>query len=417
MAAAVRAMPTAVRGTSSLRAPQGSFAVLARNVRKPKTFSRQSLTVSANIPRRVSAVAAPPKYQVDEEVTHSLTAERLEVVKSLDNFAETELIPMLKPVEKSWQPQDFLPSPESPDFLDQIAELQKRAMNISDDHLVCLVGDMVTEEALPTYMNMLNTLDGTRDETGASDTAWARWTRAWTAEENRHGDLLNKYLWLTGRVDMKAVEVTIQNLIGSGMNPKTENNPYLGFIYTSFQERATKVSHGNTARFANDEGDPVLGKICGTIAADEGRHEIAYTKIVDQLFLRDEPGAMLAFGDMMKKQIIMPAHLMNDNQHKANTGRDLFDDFSSVAENVGVYTAQDYADIMEHLIKRWDIEKRALSGEAAEAQDYVCRLPTRVRRLAERSTARKKKNMLAEKAGQAGQAQFSWLFNREVNLL
>jgi hypothetical protein len=40
---------------------------------------------------------------------------------------------------------------------------------------------------------------------------------------------------------MRAIEVTIQNLIGSGMDPKTENNPYLGFIYTSFQERATKV--------------------------------------------------------------------------------------------------------------------------------------------------------------------------------
>jgi hypothetical protein len=41
---------------------------------------------------------------------------------------------------------------------------------------------------------------------------------------------------------MHAVEVTIQNLISSGMDPKTENNPYLGFVYTSFQERATKVS-------------------------------------------------------------------------------------------------------------------------------------------------------------------------------
>ena len=30
-------------------------------------------------------------------------------------------------------------------------------------------------------------------------------------------------------------QVTIQNLIGSGMAPKTENNPYLGFVYTSFQ--------------------------------------------------------------------------------------------------------------------------------------------------------------------------------------
>ena len=41
--------------------------------------------------------------------------------------------------------------------------------------------------------------------------------------------------------DTQAIEVTIQRLIGSGMDPKTENNPYLGFIYTSFQERATKV--------------------------------------------------------------------------------------------------------------------------------------------------------------------------------
>jgi acyl-[acyl-carrier-protein] desaturase len=43
----------------------------------------------------------------------------------------------------------------------------------------------------------------------------------WTAEENRHGDLMNKYLWLTGRVDMRAVETTIQNLIGSVRTPAT----------------------------------------------------------------------------------------------------------------------------------------------------------------------------------------------------
>jgi hypothetical protein len=58
---------------------------------------------------------------------------------------------------------------------------------------------MITEEALPTYMAMLNTLDGVRDETGAAPTPWGRWTREWTAEENRHGDLMNKYMYLTGR--------------------------------------------------------------------------------------------------------------------------------------------------------------------------------------------------------------------------
>ena len=38
-----------------------------------------------------------------------------------------------------------------------------------------------------------------------------------------------------------------------------------------------------------------LQTIAGVIAADESRHEIAYTKIVDELFVRDPDGAMLAF--------------------------------------------------------------------------------------------------------------------------
>ncbi|KAK3233316.1 hypothetical protein CYMTET_56379 [Cymbomonas tetramitiformis] len=341
---------------------------------------------------------------------HSTTQDQLEVVTSLNDFAAGELMGLLKPVEKCWQPQDYLPDPESPDFLDQVADLRKRSAGIPDDHLVTLVGDMITEEALPTYMTMLNTLDGVRDETGASQSPWAQWTRKWTAEENRHGDLMNKYLWMTGRVNMKAVEVTIQNLIGSGMDPKTENNPYLGFIYTSFQERATKISHGNTARFAKDHGDEMLGKVCGLIAADEGRHEIAYQRIVDELFLKDPEGTMIAFADMMRKQIVMPAHMMNDLEHFDKTGRPLFDDFSTVAERCEVYTAKDYASIISHLIKRWDVENISVSGLAAKEQEYVCKLPPRITKLAERAQARKAKSAKVSKT------EFSWIFNREVDL-
>lgn len=43
--------------------------------------------------------------------------------------------------------------------------------------------------------------------------------------------------FLRRRVDMKAVEVTIQNLICQGLDPQLENNPYLCFVYTSFQVR------------------------------------------------------------------------------------------------------------------------------------------------------------------------------------
>ena len=102
-------------------------------------------------------------------------------------------------------------------FAEELAELWATAACVPDDVLVCLVGNMVTEEALPTYQSMFNRTDGVGDDTGASAVPWARWIRGWTAEENRHGDLLNRYLYLTGRVDMRQVEVTIHHLLSNGM--------------------------------------------------------------------------------------------------------------------------------------------------------------------------------------------------------
>nr|GEX79795.1 ABC transporter B family member 25 [Tanacetum cinerariifolium] len=50
------------------------------------------------------------------------------------------------------------------------------------------------------------------------------------------------------------------------------------------------------------------------------------------------------------EKISMPAHLMYD-------GRDdnLFEHFSAVAQRLGVYTAKDYADILEFLVGRWKV--------------------------------------------------------------
>lgn len=65
---------------------------------------------------------------------------------------------------------------------------------------------------------------------------------------------------------MRSVEGTIQHLIGSGFDPQLRNHPYHCFVYTSFQERATKLSHKNTAQLASSYGDEALGQICGAIA-------------------------------------------------------------------------------------------------------------------------------------------------------
>uniref|UniRef100_H9NA53 Acyl-[acyl-carrier-protein] desaturase n=1 Tax=Ophrys garganica TaxID=145943 RepID=H9NA53_9ASPA len=226
-----------------------------------------------------------PPFEIHEQITHSLPPEKIEIFKSLEGWATDNILIHLRPVEKSRQPQDYLPDP--------------------------------------------------------------------SAES---------------------------------------------------QERATSISHGNTARHAKDYGDLSLAQVCGIIASDEKRHEKAYTKIIEKLFEIDPDATVLAFADMMKKKISMPAHLMYD-------GRDdnLFKHFSSVAQRLGVYTAKDYADILEFLVERWNVEElTGLSSEGRKAQDYVCTLVPRIRKVDERAQG------MAKKGGQT--MRFSWIHDREVML-
>jgi acyl-[acyl-carrier-protein] desaturase len=355
----------------------------------------------------VKPTKAPETFNIvdkaPEKELYRATREQIALIEGLDDWAEKEMLPILKGVEDSWQPQDYLPDACQEDWLDRIKDIKEMNADMPDEVMISLVGDMITEEALPTYQTMLNTMEGIEDQTGSDETAWARWTRAWTAEENRHGDLLNKYLWCTGRVNMRAVEKTIQYLIGSGMDPGLDKNPYLGYVYTSFQERATKISHGNTGRLAKAGGDATLGKICNLIAADEGRHEIAYQKVVSKLFEEDPNGAIHAYEDMMKKNIVMPAHLMYDGENP-----NLWDQFSGVAENIGVYTAEDYATIVEFLNRKWTLADRSFdTGEAAAAQEYLIALPDRIRRLGAAASKRK-----ARKGPSI--AKISWIYDRPV---
>ena len=48
---------------------------------------------------------------------------------------------------------------------------------------------------------------------GAAPTPWGRWTRQWTAEENRHGDAMNKYMYLSGKVNLKVRNVCCLNIL------------------------------------------------------------------------------------------------------------------------------------------------------------------------------------------------------------
>uniref|UniRef100_A0A7R9WFJ9 Acyl-[acyl-carrier-protein] desaturase n=1 Tax=Pseudictyota dubia TaxID=2749911 RepID=A0A7R9WFJ9_9STRA len=387
---------------------------------QPTSFVRQRICVDSSLKATVDPdVVTKTEYQDICGVTFddALLEQRLERTKFLYP-KHVEVIEDLAPIadqmvdnilletgDKAWQPQDYLPDMTKEDCMEQVKELREMAAGVPDDVLVVLIGDMVTEEALPTYQTLLNTFEGCDDPTGTSQTAWARWSRGWTSEENRHGDLLNKYLYLGGRCDMRSIEVTIQHLITSGFNPEAQKDPYRGFVYTSFQERATKISHGNVGKLAREAGDKNLQKICAIIAGDEGRHEKAYQRFVTEILQRDPDGLINVFGAMMRGQIVMPAELMTDGHDKK-----LYDNFSTVAQRLGVYTALDYADIIKHLVKTWDLEHlEGLGAEAEKEREYLCRLPDRYRKLAERSMNK------AKKAGEVYEPQsFKWIHDRKA---
>ena len=120
---------------------------------------------------------------------------RLEVMKHLEKDVNSLIQKYLIPIDTIWQPQDFLPDSRDNNFLDQITEIQELAKELPYDFWVVLVGDMITEEALPTYESWLMDVEGINQHDGKTN-GWSKWVRAWTGEENRHGDVLSKYLYL-----------------------------------------------------------------------------------------------------------------------------------------------------------------------------------------------------------------------------
>lgn len=300
-------------------------------------------------------------------------------MRHIEKYMLEKMDEYLKPIDQIWQPADFLPDSSRGTFFTEIKDLQQSAEGLSYDLIAVLVGDTITEEALPTYESWLMMVEGVSH---GEEGGWMKWTRHWTAEENRHGDLLNKYLYLSGRVNMRMMEVSTQYLIADGFDIGTGHDPYRNFIYTSFQELATNVSHRRVASQAKKHGDTLLSKMCGVIASDEARHAKAYIDFINKIFDVDANEAMIAFEDMMRKKIVMPAHFLREMGLMMGQ---TYGHFTDAAQRLGIYTAVDYVDIMKQLLVDWQVESRKDLNEAGErARDYLVKLPDRLLKVAER---------------------------------
>ena len=330
--------------------------------------------------------------------TSNHAAFRQEVLNELDAHVGDSLN-LILPVERAWQASELLPDMTAEDWREQLESCRRAAALLPDELLVTLVANMITEEALPNYHAWLSNLESGFDRQGVGQSGIARWMRV--AEEKRHGEALHLFLYATGRVDLKAVSRTIQYLLRNGFDPQTENDVYLGFMYTSIQERATFVAHSGVAKLARQYDNPLLARMCDHIAGDEVRHEKAYARFVTKLFQLDPDGTLIALQKMLSKSVVMPSRLMSDGQDP-----DIFGLFSAITQKNGIYTTHDYARIVAHFVEFWGVAHiAAMSGDARRAQDYICSLPARFAKLADR---------VASRQGVIPQRPIRWLFDRSV---
>ena len=130
---------------------------------------------------RLRAVASPTILVKEgndpETTTHGLSKKRREVIEDMTSFAAGELSELLKDPDTNWQPQDWLPNPESPDFLDQVRGRESAKGTQSE-------GWFIRARAVEGARTRRDAGRGTRDARGEVE-ARARWARGWVEARAR----------------------------------------------------------------------------------------------------------------------------------------------------------------------------------------------------------------------------------------
>lgn len=154
--------------------------------------------------------------------------------------------------------------------------------------------NLLTEDGLPYFMALLV------KHLGDEGPIW-EWNRLWTAEEDRHGQVIKRYLYQTlVRDELIALEEMQYHYLRSGFWPQWSNDPYQLFSYVLLQEQATWLSHAGIARQAKSV-DPVLTTIMGKVSGEELKHYQAYLKMFQALMEINPSHAVCSILAVVKK--------------------------------------------------------------------------------------------------------------------
>lgn len=301
--------------------------------------------------------------QMKYELPGEAFRQKYDVLRDIEG-AVRDLISRHLSKRELWYPSEFLPADEGTDNDKQIAELRKRAEGVSDCARVALTLNILTEEGLPHFHRLIAHALG-------EEPTWREWNGLWTAEEDRHGNILRDYIRDSRLLKFSTLERLQFDYIRSGFHPRWNGDPYKIIVYTSAQEKATFVSHTNTGKLVGDR-EPLLYTIAQKIAQDESRHYAFYLNVFKEILARDPNLALESAADVMPG-IDMPGISM------AN-----FNEYADVVRRSGIYGPRDYQKIVEQLIGSWNIGVLTQLNEIGRrAQDRIMSVPARLQKVAE----------------------------------
>jgi acyl-[acyl-carrier-protein] desaturase len=296
----------------------------------------------------------------EEKEKKFLLSSKFEVLSDMEDIV-ADLMQKHEEKRELWFPSDFLPADETTNEELYLKQVRERAKGIPLSGRVALALNLITEEGLPHFHRLIAVHLG-------NDSFWKNWNFLWTAEEDRHGNVIRDYCRDSRIMNFTAVEKAQFQYVRSGFEPEWDKDPYRVFVYTSAQERATQISHDGTGRVCGAY-EPTLQKILHSIAMDEARHYTFYRSVFSEVLKRD-PDEALASAATILPSIDMPGHSLRN-----------FNEYADVVRRSGIYGPRDYISVVEALIKAWGLDTLCnLKEQGKKAQEKILAIPERLKK-------------------------------------
>ena len=295
--------------------------------------------------------------------------------------AATENLDRHLGMAKEWMPHEYVPWSLGRDFADLGGDPWELAQSqLSPIARTALEVNLLTEDNLPSYHREIERAFG-------RDGAWGTWVHRWTAEEARHAHCIRDYLLVTRGVDPDEMERARMEVMSTGFD--SGEKPILQVLaYVSFQELATRVSHRNTGRFADD---PVAEKLLTRVSTDENLHMVFYRNLTNAALEIDPNATMRAITDEVVG-FEMPGAVIPGFMRK-----------SVQIAQAGVYDLRVHHDeVIRPLLRHWGVfELEGLDAEGEQARteldEFLVGLDAQATRFTEQRD--RKRARAAAKAG------------------